>query len=160
MASAAVLPRRPGTSAATPRLRTATGADAGRLAALYTAARPGTPSSPAELKSYLASGSALLVEDDSGEVLAALSYRPSSDGWQVEPIATHPDQRGQGFGRWLMTMLEADAIRGNVPFLSIELTEPSVLPYYRRLGYRSSDGNELNLRKRVGGVWQKQEPTR
>lgn len=160
MASAAVLPRRPGTSASTPRLRSATSADAGRLAALYAAARPNTPTTMEEQRTYLATGSALLVEDDSGATLAALRYQPSGDGWQVDPIATHPEQRGQGFGRWLMTMLEASAIRGNVPFLSIELTEPSVLPYYRRLGYRSSDERELSLRKRVGGVWQKQEQTR
>lgn len=101
-----------------------------------------------------------MVEADDGAALAALCYKPDGDGWEVDPIATHPEQRGQGFGRWLMTMLEADAIRGNIKFLSIELTEPSVLPYYRRLGYRSESENELSLRKRVGGVWQKQEPSR
>lgn len=157
MSPAALLPNRPGTGFTSPRLRDATGADAGKLAELYACAKPRAGQSHGSLKAWLASGSAILVEDSGGCALAALRYRSEGDGWRVEPIVTHPDQRGQGFGRWLMTMLEADAIRGNVAFLAVDLDEPSTLPYYRRLGYRPVGDDELSLRKRVGGVWQQQE---
>ena len=90
-------------------------------------------------------------------VRRAVRYREEDGGWRVEPIVTDPDQRGQGFGRWLMTTLEATAIRENVAFLALDVEAPTTLPYYRRLGYRPHGQEELKLRKRVGGVWQQQE---
>lgn len=82
------------------------------------------------------------------------------EGWRVEAIATLPTHRGRGFGRWLMTHLEASAIRGNVPFLALRLDDPELLTYYRRLGYRQVQDGSLDLRKRVGGTWQTQETIR
>ncbi len=157
MPSTALLPNRPVTGFTSPRLREATVADAAKLAELWSRARPGAGVSAAQLKQWLECGRAVLVEDAEGDVLAALRFRAEDDGWRVEPIVTDPDQRGQGFGRWLMTMLEADAIKANVAFLAIALDEPSTLSYYRRLGYRQDGDSELQLRKRVGGVWQRQE---
>lgn len=157
MRPGAVLPKRPGNGFTSPRLRAATTADAPKLAALWAKARPEAGVDQANLKRWLATGRALLLEDAAGCALAALRYREEEGGWRVEPIVTDPDQRGQGYGRWLMTTLEADAIKGNVPFLALDLGEPSTLPYYRRLGYRPASDDELRLRKRVGGVWQQQE---
>jgi GNAT superfamily N-acetyltransferase len=156
MRPAAVLPKRPGNGFTSPRLRAATSADAPKLAALWAKARPEAGVDQATLKKWLATGRALLLEDAAGRALAALRYHEEEGGWRVEPIVTDPNQRGQGFGRWLMTTLEADAIKGNVPFLALEVREPTTLPYYLRLGYRPTGDDELQLRKRVGGVWQQQ----
>lgn len=155
MASAAVLPKKPGTDYVPPRLRDAREADAAALAGLYAVARPQAGTGTAQLRDWLARGSALLVEDASGRVLAALRYWEEGEGWRLEPVVTHPDHRGQGYGRWLMTMLEAAAIRANVRFLAVELTDPSVLSYYHRLGYEAAGDGPLDLVKRVGGVWQR-----
>ncbi|MFO7546286.1 MAG: GNAT family N-acetyltransferase [Trueperaceae bacterium] len=173
MPATAVLPSKPGAAYAAVRLRGAGVADAERLAALYAQVRPGPLATAAGVRSWLAAGSALFVEDPDGRVLAALSWRaePSGgdasanengwdEGWRVEPIATLPTHRGRGFGRWLMTHLEASAIRGNVPFLALRIDDPELLTYYRRLGYRQVQEGSFELRKRVGGTWQTQETTR
>lgn len=156
MPHSAVLPKRPGGAFTSPRMRAATNQDAAKLADLWVRARPGDAKCQADMQEWLAAGRALLLEDDAGNALAAVLHREEGGGWRVEPLVTDPEQRGQGFGRWLMTALEADAIRENVAFLDIDLREPSTLPYYRRLGYRPHGHDELRLRKRVGGVWQKQ----
>lgn len=157
VAQSAVLPKRPGNGFTSPRMRDATSADAGRLADLWSRARPQSGVGRAELREWLASGRALLLEGATGAVLAALRFREEDGGWRVEPIVTDPEQRGQGFGRWLMTALEAGAIRENVAFLALDVEEPTTLSYYRRLGYRPHGEHELQLRKRVGGMWQQQE---
>jgi GNAT superfamily N-acetyltransferase len=169
----AVLPSKPGAAYAAVRLRNAGAADAERLAALYARVRPGPLATATGMRAWLATGWALFVEDQDGRVLAALSWRAEAsggeagtsddgwdEGWRVEAIATLPTHRGRGFGRWLMTHLEASAIRGNVPFLALRLDDPELLTYYRRLGYRQVKEGSLDLRKRVGGTWQTQETTR
>jgi len=156
VAGAAVLPKKPGADYTQPRLREATAADADALAFLYDTARPEKGASAAGLREWLGLNNALLVENDAGKVLAALRYGEEGEGWRLEPIVTHPDHRGQAYGRWLMTTLEADAIRTNVPFLAVKLSNPEVLPYYRRLGYGAAGTDPLDLVKRVGGVWQRQ----
>lgn len=157
MVQSAILPKRPGNGFTSPRMRDATSADAGCLADLWARARPEAGASEQELKEWLATGRALLLEDAAGRALAALRYREENGGWRVEPIVTDPDQRGQGFGRWLMTNLEAGAIRENVAFLALDVEDPTTLSYYRRLGYRAVTDDEMKLRKRVGGMWQQQE---
>ncbi len=155
MASPAVLPKKPGADYAPPRLRDARASDITSLARLYAVARPELALNAADFREWLSLNSTLLVEDAAGEVVAALRYGEEAEGWRVEPIVTHPDHRGQGYGRWLMTMLEAEAIRTNVPYLALQLTDPAVLPYYLRLGYRPVEDDQLDLVKRVGGVWQR-----
>lgn len=157
MAQPAILPKRPGGTFTSPLMRHATRADVPALAALWRAARPEGRQSEATLKEALEGGWALLLEDEHGAALAALHYREEAGGWRAEPIVTHPQHRGQGYGRWLMTTLEANAIRGNVPFLLLTLDNAATLPYYHRLGYRSAANDELNLSKRVGGMWQRAE---
>jgi GNAT superfamily N-acetyltransferase len=134
-------------------------ADASALARLYDVARPRLGLSAGDFRTWLALNSALLVEEEGDGVVAALRYAEEGDGWRVEPIVTHPDHRGQAYGRWLMTKVEADAIRTNVPCLMLTLTDPSVLPYYHRLGYRPTGEDPLELSKRVGGVWQRHNGT-
>ncbi|MBW6456096.1 MAG: GNAT family N-acetyltransferase, partial [Trueperaceae bacterium] len=99
-------------------------------------------------------------------LLAALRWREEGAGWRVDRVATRPEARGQGYGRWLATKVEALAIRKNVPFLLLSLpwADAGQLAYYERLGYRVSDEPSRNgahqppqrhLRKVVGGVWQR-----
>ncbi|HET8985765.1 MAG TPA: GNAT family N-acetyltransferase [Trueperaceae bacterium] len=176
MPAAAVLPGKPGTDRPAVRLREAELSDAGSLSELYTAVAASaaatrgssedesgslhTAPTQAQMRAWLTSCGVLLVEDAAGKPMAAVRYKNSHDGWEVDRIATLPSERGQGYGRWLMTKLEALAIRGNVKRLTLEVQEPSLLPYYRRMGYRTDADDPLRLSKRVGGVWQRQEVTR
>ncbi len=147
------------------RLRWAGEADAGRLAALWRAGRDADgvdPSGEDEvgMRAWLADGGAVVLEDDRGVALCALRWRAAEGGWHLDRIATRPEARGQGFGRWLMTKLEALAIKRAVPHLSLDLPaeHEALRAYYRRLGYREAevDGGVVRMRKRVGGVWQRQ----
>lgn len=147
------------------RLRWATLKDADRLVHLFAAARPTEPEARPAMLGWLEQGGALLLEDSKGTPLCALRWREEGDGWRVDRIATLPDERGQGYGRWLMTKVEALAIRYNVPELKLTLDQEELLPYYRRLGYRVVDAGDddrsgVRLSKRVGGTWQVQASTR
>jgi GNAT superfamily N-acetyltransferase len=108
---------------------------------------------------WLEHGGALFLESSTGELLSALRWREQGEGWLVDRIATLPEERGQGFGRWLMTKVEALAIRNNIPSLTLKLIGPELLAYYRRLGYRltKEEGEIITLCKQVGGVWQYKE---
>lgn len=156
MATAALWPRASGAARPAVRLREATPADAQRLAELYAAS--GAPHlDAAAMRAWLVKGGCLLVErEPGGPVLAAVRWVPTSSGWHVERVTTRPEERGNGFGRWLMTKLEALAIKGNVPLLDLDVDDESLLPYYRRMGYRQDGASPLHLVKSVGGVWQRQ----
>lgn len=148
MGTAAVLP---GTNGGAPaaRLRRAAQVDAAALAELYGCGVE-------QMTSWLQTGSVLLVESGSEGPLAAVRWLPTAQGWAVEPIVTLPAQQGQAYGRWLMTKLEAMAIKGNVARLQLQLEDPDDSAYYQRLGYRPDADDELLLSKHVGGVWQRQ----
>ena len=140
------------------RLRWAGEADAPRLNALWDAAGAGDAETAAQMGAWLEHGGALMLQDPEGRALCAVRWRWSEDGWHVDEIVTHPDARGQGFGRWLMTKVEALAIKRNVPTLTLRLRQEDRLGYYRRLGYRETERDEdaITLTKRVGGTWQRQ----
>lgn len=140
------------------RLRWATLQDVDRLVRLFTAARPKETEARESMLGWLEQGGALLLEDGEGELLCALRWREEGDGWRVDRIATLPSERGQGYGRWLMTKVEALAIRYNVPELKLTLDRDELVPYYRRMGYRVDEeaASAWDLRKRVGGTWQVQ----
>jgi GNAT superfamily N-acetyltransferase len=144
------------------RLRWAAEADAARLTRLWNEAREEEDAREEEgrMRAWLEHGGALLLEDAGGRPLCAVRWRWEGRGWRVDRIATRPEARGQGFGRWLMTKLEALAIKRNVPTLTLDLARPELLPYYRRLGYREeveeAGGGHRTLVKQVGGTWQRQ----
>lgn len=131
------------------KLRWASLADAQLLAGLYGERAEG-------VLAWLERGGGLILESAEGELLAALRWREEGEGWRVDPVATRPEARGQGYGRWLMTKLEALAIRANIPTLTLRLEHPDdeVLRYYRRMGYLSAEPGDCELHKRVGGTWQ------
>lgn len=162
------------------RLRWAGESDAPRLAELWRESRSsdGQPQDGEDeqaMRDWLEHGGAVLLEDETGTALCAVRWRWSDDGgWRVDRIATLEAARGMGFGRWLMTKLEALAIKRNIPTLTLDLERSELMPYYRRLGYRAVDpagaddttGAEpaddrapdgtTTLVKRVGGTWQRQ----
>lgn len=145
------------------RLRWAGEADADRLTVLWRQAHapesgPPGPEERGTMREWLEHGGALLLEDAEGCTLCALRWRWADDGWRVDRIATLPAARGQGFGRWLMTKVEALAIKRNIPTLTLTLHHEELLAYYRRMGYQESarEGDAVTLVKRVGGTWQRQ----
>lgn len=139
------------------RLRLAEFRDIDKLVALYNRARDQADETPESMRTWLEQGGALVLENSAGEMLCALRWRECPEGWQLDPIATRPDARGQGYGRWLMTKVEALAIRNNIPTLSLTLREvrDELIAYYRRMGYTPDrQDNGVQLKKRVGGTWQ------
>lgn len=134
-----------------PQLRRAALGDAAKLAGLYS--NNGSSLSSEQLSQRIEHGGALYFEDDSGPV-AALSWQDSADGWQLGKPTLRDGQAGDGHGRWLMTHVEALAIRLNVPWLSLEKVDSADLAWYRRLGYEPQPGNPHTLTKKVGGTWQ------
>ena len=140
------------------RLKQANYADVPALAVLYQTAWNDPKEDEAQVAAWLEGGGALtFVCGDT--LLSALRWREAPYGWEVGRLATLPEYRGQGFGRWLTTRLEALAIQHNIPELRLSLseTQAELLPYYTRMGYRPKDAEKpLELSKRVGGVWQRQ----
>gem|GEM_PF-584123 len=159
---AAVLGR-PGQAYEASQLRWASTRDAERLSALWRGAYPDTDHADLAMHSWLEHGGALMLEDRGGALLSALRWRHTADGWEVDRVATLPAHRGQGYGRWLMTRVEAAAIRANIPYLSLLLppdASPGQVAYYTRMGYQDQAGDAagIALRKRVGGTWQTKSP--
>ena len=142
------------------RLRQASLQDVGALVTLYARAREHSAETPATMREWLEHGGALLLENRSGEVICALRWREDGVGWHLDRVATLPEARSQGYGRWLMTKVEALAIRTNIPTLSLTLdtVRDDLTNYYRRMGYRVTEqtARAVTLEKRVGGMWQYQ----
>ncbi len=159
MPAASALPVKGGEAHAKVLLREAELADAPALAELYRNAKPEAGATSSSMAAHLNSGYALLVTDAFGTALAAVLWTSNPEGWSIERVVTLASEREQGYGRWLMTKLEAMAIKGNVKSLSLEIDDPEQLRYYLRMGYRPASEGSTLLHKRVGGVWQRQERT-
>lgn len=148
---------RPGHAYEAARLRWATSKDVPLLVALWRAAYPDDATDAGQMAEWIEHGGALTLQDRDGTLLAALRWRDEGAGWRVDRVATRPAARGQGYGRWLTTKVEALAIKHSVPFLDLDLPDADgedQLAYYRRMGYTPNDGDERTLRKVVGGEWQ------
>jgi GNAT superfamily N-acetyltransferase len=163
----------PGHAYEAAHLRPAEFRDIPELLVLYKTAL-GKAESQEEMTAWLEGGGALVLEDATGKMLCALRWREelnqeAQDGWRVDRVATIPEARAQGFGRWLMTKVEALAIRNNIPTLTLTLDEvrDDLLAYYQRMGYgilqhdkqgldkQGLDKQGVSLSKRVGGTWQR-----
>lgn len=135
------------------RVRVADLEDAAPIAQLLSETRP-EPLSSEEVTGDLEQGGALLLEDDTGTLLCALTWLEADRGWTLRQPAVRGSYTGQALDRWVLTKLEALAIQRNVPALEMHLHDEALLPLYRRMGYRQ--GSDLHLSKRVGGTWQTQ----
>jgi GNAT superfamily N-acetyltransferase len=153
----------PGQAYEAAHLRSAEFRDLPELLVLYQVAR-GKAESEEEMTAWLEQGGAFILENAEGKMLCALRWREEAnsdgqDGWRVDRVATIPEARGQGFGRWLMTKVEALAIRTNIPTLTLKLDEvrADLFAYYQRMGYEVQEQkrDEVTLSKRVGGTWQR-----
>ncbi|HKI58794.1 MAG TPA: hypothetical protein VKA00_06245 [Trueperaceae bacterium] len=155
----------PVTQAPKARLRWAGLADLDALCTVYRAARPGRAGGDRddaeEMAGWLEHGGAILLESE-GAPIAALRWREESGGWRIDPAADPSGEPGNGFERWLMTKVEALAIRANIATLTVELPSADALPTYRRMGYRRArpGSEDPTMVKRVGGTWQVQEGNR
>lgn len=131
------------------KLRGANFADAPLLAELYGEAVE-------RVRELLEHGGGLILEDGEGEAWAALCWGEAGEGWRVERVAMRPEARGQGYERWLLTKLEALAIRANIPTLTLQLEhlDEATLRDYQRMGYHPLEPDSATLHKRVGGTWQ------
>lgn len=140
------------------RLRWAEFKDVADLVSLYNRARELSLETSESMTEWLEQGGGLILEDETGLMLCALRWREEAEGWQVDRIATLPEARGRSYGRWLMTKVEALAIRRNIPTLTLFLdeTREDLLSYYQRMGYRlkSETADGYLMSKRVGGTWQ------
>jgi len=135
------------------RLRRAGMADAPLLAELA-----GPDAVPGEdgrsvLDDCLEFGGALWFEA-AGQPVSLLSWREVRGGWELRPVRVADGHDGFSHSRWLMTQVEALAIRMNVPRLVLTLSEPADLELYRRMGYEPEDRSTRRLVRRVGGTWQ------
>jgi GNAT superfamily N-acetyltransferase len=155
----------PGQAYEAARLRSAEFKDVPELLELYEVAL-GKDEDEETLVGWLERGGAFVLENAEGKMLCALRWREEASsegqgGWRVDRVATIPEARGQGFGRWLMTKVEALAIRTNISTLTLTLDEvrDDLLAYYQRMGYSlvKQDKNTVTLSKRVGGTWQRKE---
>ncbi len=132
--------------------------DAAALVGLYARARSPQVETRSSMLEWLEGGGGLLLESARGEPLSALRWREEGGGWRLDGVATLPEARGKGYGRWFMTKLEALAIRNNIPSLTLSIPSPTaeVLRYYQRMGYQVLERREaeVTLQKCVGGTWQ------
>lgn len=143
------------------RMRLAEFRDVDKLSELYRLARKGDEDARL-IHDWLEQGGAMLLEDAQGSILSVLRWQEDGEGWQLERIATLPEHRGKGFGRWLLTTVEALAIKRNIASLALCIPQhrrQELASYYGRMGYRdivSENAEQLCLQKRVGGIWQSQ----
>lgn len=150
---------RPGQAYEASRIRLATSKDVGSLVALWRLAYPESITGPVEMAGWLEHGGVLTMEARDRTLLAALRWRHEDDGWRVDRVATRPEERGQGYGRWLTTKVEALAIKHSISHLRLTLPDEQdeeQLVYYQRMGYTLApdDAEGRTLRKVVGGEWQ------
>lgn len=74
---------------------------------------------------------------DSGRLLSMTGQRLHLPGFvELSAVCTHPDARGRGFARVLMSQVIADIrLRGKTPFLHVLPENESAIRVYERLGF-------------------------
>ena len=138
-------------------LRSATAADAERIAALFT--DEGYPSGPSDIVDRLArfdsDGSRVIVADNGGEVLGFVAvhalprFEHSDRIIRIMALVVDAGERGRGIGRLLME--EAERIGRDLDAAFAEVTaghhRPDARRLYEELGYDGSVA--AYLRKRL-----------
>lgn len=83
---------------------------------------------------------------DGGQLVAMAGERAFAGRWrEVSGVCTHPEQRGRGLARRLMTMLLRRQLqRGETPFLHVMSSNTGARGLYRQMGFR--DDRECAIR--------------
>ncbi|MFK7944996.1 MAG: GNAT family N-acetyltransferase [Paracoccaceae bacterium] len=72
-----------------------------------------------------------LLADEDGELIGCLFGDPQDEGLMISKMAVDPDRQGEGIGRALMDLAEAEARAGELPALRlqtrVELTENHIV---------------------------------
>jgi ribosomal protein S18 acetylase RimI-like enzyme len=74
---------------------------------------------------------------DGNRLVAMAGERMRLDGFtEISAVCTHPDYRGRGFARVLITRLaQAVSARGETPFLHVASENSTAIALYRELGF-------------------------
>lgn len=145
-------------------LRPARASDAAELAALVDAAyghyverigmRPGPMT---EDYAAVIRDRAVTVVESEGEIVGAIVLGPSEEGFTIENVAVHPAHQGEGIGRALLELAEAEARRAGHDAVHLYTHEKMVenQALYAHIGYveyerRAEDGfSRVFMRKRL-----------
>jgi len=141
------------------QLRQARVEDADGLAACLTAAYAPYKKTIADLpdvaddcEGQIAKSQVWVIEQDD-TIIAALLLTPGEGHLYLSNVAVHPDHRGKGLGRILMSKAEAEATRQGFP--AVHLTTHAMMPenvrLYTRLGYieEGRSANKVFMRKEL-----------
>lgn len=91
-----------------------------------------------------------LIHHD-GENAGYLQIRPEPDHHYLLGISIHPDFQGRGLGTAVMETLQQRAALQQFPLrLSVFRTNPRVIAFYQRLGFRTEAETETGCRM----VWE------
>ncbi|MCB1231771.1 MAG: GNAT family N-acetyltransferase [Verrucomicrobiae bacterium] len=77
-------------------------------------------------------------EESPGEIDAALFLRRSGRTLRIHSLAVHPSHQGRGLGNRLIewALLRATALGCNRATLEADLTQPALVDWYERRGFR------------------------
>jgi ribosomal protein S18 acetylase RimI-like enzyme len=145
-------------------LRPARGSDAVELAALVDEAyghyveRLGMlPGPMTEDYTVVIRDRAVTVAESEGAIVGAIVLGPGEDGFTIDNVAVHPKRQGEGIGRALLELAEAEARGAGHDTIHLytheKMTENQAL--YARIGYaeyerRAGDGfSRVFMRKRL-----------
>jgi tRNA (guanine37-N1)-methyltransferase len=139
-------------------LTAATRADLGELLTLQHACFDPTLHEPMDALADDVLTSTCLLMRRAGRLVGAVRGRPGDDGavWDVGLLMVAPDQRGRGFGRWLLERAEAAAPPQVLSHrLFVSSASPGLRGLYRRAGYsvrgeRPGHPGVLVMTKRAG----------
>lgn len=81
------------------------------------------------------------VAESGGAIAGVIVLNHDEDGFVIENVAVHPDERGKGLGRALLEFAEAEARRAGVDSIYLytheKMTENQAL--YSKIGYAEFD---------------------
>jgi ribosomal protein S18 acetylase RimI-like enzyme len=75
---------------------------------------------------------------ESGRLVAMAGVRVQFPGFsEISAVCTHPDFRGRGYARSLVSALVIEIIRrGDIPFLHVRMDNADAMHVYEKLGFR------------------------
>ena len=145
--------------------RSATGADAPKVAALVNAAyghyveRIGIMPRPmTDDYAEVIANQQVTVAESNGAIVGVIVLTVEDEGFLIDNVAVDPSQRGKGLGKALLEFAEAEALRAGFDFVYLYTHEKMTenLALYSKSGYieydRRSQGefSLVHMRKHLG----------